>query len=87
MTSRITALERPHRFVDEQVRGPFQRFHHEHLFETDGDRTLMIDRINFDAPLGPVGRFVERALLGSYLVKLIRERNDYLKRTAETSHP
>ena len=30
MTSRITELERPHRFVDEQTRGPFRRFHHEH---------------------------------------------------------
>ncbi len=24
MTSRVTAFDRPHRFVDEQVRGPFR---------------------------------------------------------------
>jgi ligand-binding SRPBCC domain-containing protein len=87
MTSRITELERPRRFVDEQVHGPFQRFHHEHLFEPDDGSTLMIDRVNFDAPLGPLGRIAERAVLGSYLPKLIQDRNEYLKRTAETARP
>jgi ligand-binding SRPBCC domain-containing protein len=33
MTSRITEWSRPERFVDEQVRGPFAAFRHEHLFE------------------------------------------------------
>ena len=83
MTSRITELERPLRFVDEQVRGPFRRFHHEHVFTADGERTVMVDRINFDAPLGPLGRIAERAVLSTYLPKLIQERNSYLKRIAE----
>ncbi|MET1052139.1 MAG: SRPBCC family protein, partial [Mycetocola sp.] len=30
MTSRITALNPPHSFTDEQVRGPFRSFRHEH---------------------------------------------------------
>ena len=37
LTSRITAYERPHRFVDEQVRGPFASMRHEHLFEDAGE--------------------------------------------------
>ena len=32
MTSRIVELDRPHRFVDEQVKGPFRSFVHEHSF-------------------------------------------------------
>lgn len=32
MTSRITAYERPTRFVDEQTSGPFARWWHEHEF-------------------------------------------------------
>lgn len=83
MTSKVTALERPCRFVDEQTRGPFRSFHHEHLFETDDGKTRMIDRIRFDAPLGPLGRMVERAVLRSYLKKLITIRGDYLKVEAE----
>jgi ligand-binding SRPBCC domain-containing protein len=55
MTSRITELERPVRFVDEQVRGPFRRFRHEHLFEAAGGDTVMIDRITFAAPFWLLG--------------------------------
>src|SRR5206468_5943881 len=71
MTSRITALERPSRFVDEQVRGPFARFRHEHVFEPVGGGTRMIDRVEFAAPLGLLGRIAERLVLGVYMRRLI----------------
>ncbi len=32
MTSRITEMESPNYFVDEQVKGPFRRFRHVHEF-------------------------------------------------------
>jgi ligand-binding SRPBCC domain-containing protein len=83
MTSRITELDRPHRFVDEQTRGPFHRFQHEHEFQLSERGTTMIDRVSFEAPLGPVGRLVERLALGSYLERLIIERGQFLKAAAE----
>jgi len=83
MTSRVTELEHPHGFVDEQVRGPFRSFHHEHLFKHVDGGTRMIDRIRFDAPLGPIGRLVEWAVLASYLKKLIVVRAKYLKAEVE----
>lgn len=78
MTSRITALEPGRRFVDEQVRGPFKRFRHEHLFESVGGRTRMLDRIDFDAPFGPIGVLAERLVLRRYLAALIKVRNEHL---------
>jgi ligand-binding SRPBCC domain-containing protein len=86
MTSKVTALERPDRFVDEQVRGPFRSFHHEHVFEPADGGTRMIDRVRFDAPLGPIGMLVERAVLATYLQKLITVRGEYLKAAAERRH-
>jgi len=83
MTSRITELERPTRFVDEQVHGPFRWFRHEHLFQANDAGTLMIDLVSFEAPVPGVGWAVERALLGGYMKKLIDERGTYLKRAAE----
>ncbi len=83
MTSRITELERPTRFVDEQVRGPFRWFRHEHLFEGNDAGTLMIDRVSFQARVAGLGWAVERALLSGYMKKLIEERGAYLKRAAE----
>jgi ligand-binding SRPBCC domain-containing protein len=79
MTSKITELDRPHRFVDEQQRGPFKLFYHEHTFERTPTGTTMSDHIRFGAPFGVVGRVVERLVLGAYLPKLIIERNEYLK--------
>lgn len=87
MTSKVTEWERPRRFVDDQVRGPFRAFHHEHTFETAGGSTAMTDRVRFDAPLGPIGRVVEWAVLGRYLQKLIEERGAYLKHEAERRKP
>ena len=78
MTSRITELERPRRFVDEQIRGPFARFRHEHLFEEIDGGTRMTDNVEFAAPFGPLGRLAERMLLAGYIEKLIRERAAYL---------
>ncbi len=78
MRNRITAFDRPRRFVDEQVNGPFAHFRHEHLFATQQNVTRMIDRIEFSAPLGVIGRAVERLVLAHYLKRLIGRRNSYL---------
>lgn len=78
MTSRIIAMEAPDYFIDEQVRGPFQRFRHVHEFSQDDEVTTMIDRIEFAAPLGAVGRVAEKLVLARYLEGLIETRNRYL---------
>lgn len=78
MTSRITEMDVPNRFVDQQIKGPFRRFRHVHEFSRDGEVTTMIDRVEFEAPLGPLGRVVERLVLARYLEKLIETRNRYL---------
>ena len=78
MTSRITELEAPHWFVDEQVRGPFRTFRHEHAFVPDGDGTLMIDHVVFESALGGLGRAAE-AVIGPHLVRLIERRNAYIR--------
>lgn len=63
MTSRITQMDAPHRFVDEQVKGPFASFRHVHDFESAAGVTTMTDHIYFTAPFGPVGRLVEKVVL------------------------
>ncbi len=79
MTSKITEIDPPRRFVDEQLRGPFQKFRHEHLFEPVDAGTRMVDYIEFDAPFGILGDLTEKVILGGYLQKLIAERNDFLR--------
>ncbi len=79
MTSRITEYDRPARFVDEQVRGPFSWFRHAHLFiQHDDGTTEMIDQVEFRAPLGVLGTIAEKAVLGRYMPHLIDIRNQEL---------
>ena len=77
MTSRITTMAEPEFFVDEQVRGPFRRFRHEHEFRSDGVGTLMIDRVCFRAPFGLLGTIAE-LVIGPYLHHLIEKRNIHI---------
>lgn len=81
MTVRITDYGRPYGFVDEQVRGPFDRWRHEHVFTSDPaspSATVMRDVIEFTAPMGPVGALVATLILRPYLQRLIARRNAYL---------
>ena len=83
MTSVISEWDRPRRFVDEQQRGPFKSFHHEHVFRPIDDGTELHDRVAFEAPLGPLGRIAEAVVLGRYLPRLIDVRNQFLVEEAQ----
>jgi ligand-binding SRPBCC domain-containing protein len=85
MHSRITELTRPERFVDEQVKGPFAWFRHEHRFEATEGGTRMVDDVSFAGPLGPLGRLGEWVLLRRYLRHLIQQRNVHIRGVAERS--
>jgi ligand-binding SRPBCC domain-containing protein len=84
LTSIITVAERPTRFADEQVSGPFAWFRHEHRFEAlDEGRTRMVDRWEHRSPFGPIGTVVDRVVLGRYMRRLLRQRNRVLRAEAE----
>lgn len=78
MTSRISAYEPPHRFVDEQVTGPFRRWWHEHRFEAVEGGTRMTDLVELASPAGPLGRLVDRMVLTRYMTRLLGARNAWL---------
>ena len=78
MTSRITRMEAPTSFSDEQVKGPFKYLRHTHEFRPEGSGTLMVDTVEFAAPFGPLGRLVEKLILARYLQNLIEKRNEFL---------
>jgi ligand-binding SRPBCC domain-containing protein len=85
LTSRITAVEAPARFEDVQERGPFAWFRHEHRFESVGRATRMHDHWEHRSPLGPLGRIVDRLVLGRYMRSLLVTRNAALKHEAEAA--
>jgi ligand-binding SRPBCC domain-containing protein len=83
LTSRVTAFEPPDRFVDEQVRGPFAWFRHEHRFVTVTEGSIMIDDWSHASPLGWVGRIVDRLILVRYLRRQLLARAAPIREVAE----
>ena len=65
------------------LRGRFRIFEHEHHFEPIEHGTIMRDVVEFASPLGPVGRLVDRFVPRPYLKRLLRRRNEEIKREAE----
>ena len=59
-TTRITVWEPPHRFVDEQLRGPYRFWRHEHRFVSEGSGTRIHDEVRYLLPFGALGRMVHR---------------------------
>lgn len=52
--SKICQWDPPHRFVDEQLRGPYRRWHHLHTFEAVDNGTLCRDVVDYAVWGGPL---------------------------------
>lgn len=78
-TSKITEFDKPNYFVDEMTKGAFKSFRHEHRFQEMKSVTLMTDILEFESPLGFIGRFFNKLVLTSYLKKFLIERNEVIK--------
>lgn len=74
-TSEITAWDPPHRFVDEQRRGPYRYWIHTHEFETHPDGTLVRDFVRYAVP---GGRLVHRLFVAPDLRKIFDYRRTAL---------
>lgn len=85
LTTKITALQKPFSFIDEQVSGDFVALKHEHYFKPVQNGTIMIDQFAFTTPYGALGKWVSRFYLTAYLKKLLEQRNQFIKEVAESN--
>ena len=54
--TRISCWNPPFGFVDEQLKGPYRKWIHQHTFEeTDSGKTFMRDRVRYALPFPPFG--------------------------------
>lgn len=85
LTSKITALNLPTYFKDEMLKGAFKSIYHEHIFQSEGAKTIMIDKFNFESPLGILGTLANKLFLYNYMTKFLQERNAIVKEYAESN--
>lgn len=82
----ITDWSPPHRFIDEQARGPYKMWIHEHTFEPHGENeTLMRDRVKFLARGWPVAHLMHRVLVNRDVERIFQYRQQIILDALETS--
>jgi hypothetical protein len=57
-TSEITVWSPPHRFEDVQLKGPYKHWRHAHAFVASNGGTRMTDVVEYQLPLGFIGRLL-----------------------------
>jgi ligand-binding SRPBCC domain-containing protein len=87
LTIKITKMERPHFFEDVMLQGAFKSMRHKHSFEAYDRGTTMHDEFYYETPLGILGKFFDMLILKSYMTRFLKQRNLYLKQTAESKNP
>ncbi len=83
LTTKITAMNAPHSFTDEMVKGIFKSIKHEHLFTEVNGVTSMVDHFHFESPFGILGKLFNAVILKNYMKRFLGERNAAIKREAE----
>jgi ligand-binding SRPBCC domain-containing protein len=84
LTSEIIQYDSPHQFTDQMKRGPFKSMMHEHIFESRDGGTVMIDKLDFHSPMGPLGALVDTIVMKRHLTKFLQLRGAELKHIAES---
>jgi ligand-binding SRPBCC domain-containing protein len=82
---KITDMQQPLRFVDEQAQGSFKIMKHEHHFKSCENGTIMIDLFHFESPYGTIGKLLNSFYLTRYLKHLLQQRNKIIKEYAESN--
>ncbi len=80
----IIEFERPHRYIEQQITGPMRSWRHEHLFVVENDRTVVIDRVEFEPPGGLLGLLATESRILESLEDGFYSRNLTLKRLLES---
>lgn len=72
----ICVWEPPFRFVDQQLKGPYKRWYHEHTFEEADGMTVVHDNVHY-IPRG--GSLIHKWMVKPDLEKIFRFRQDTLR--------
>lgn len=72
--SQISAVNAPHKFVDEQLKGPYAYWHHEHTFEEVDGKVLMKDKVIYAVPFGFLGQIANTLVVRNKLKQIFDYR-------------
>ena len=81
--ARHTAYDPPRSFEDVQERGPFRRWRHRHIVSPHAEGATLRDEIEYEPPLGFVGKLAAPFLVRPRLEKLFDYRHEVTRAWCE----
>lgn len=82
-TVKFTQVDRPRQFTDEMIHGIFRRLLHVHEFHPRDGGTLMRDLLEWETPLGLLGRLADLVYLRRHMRWFVTTKQLNLKRIIE----
>jgi ligand-binding SRPBCC domain-containing protein len=70
----ITHIENGRRFVDEQRKGPYALWHHQHYFKAIEGGVEMTDIVHYRLPLGFIGNLFHKPVVKGKLIEIFTYR-------------
>jgi ligand-binding SRPBCC domain-containing protein len=70
----------PHQFVDQQLKGPYVRWHHTHSFKEVNGITEMTDRVEFLSPGWILEPLINALFVGKKVKQIFEYREEQLKK-------
>lgn len=77
--TRIEQVEAPFRFTDSQLKGPYRSWRHVHTFEEVPGGVRMKDRVEYELPLGMLGRLLHAPVVEPRLNRIFDYRTHKLR--------
>lgn len=74
--SKIKAVNAPFMFADEQLKGPYSYWYHEHSFEEIEGGVMMKDKVTYAVPFGWLGRIANTILVKRKLAQIFDFRTE-----------
>ena len=75
----IEVFEPERIFVDVQIKGPYRLWRHTHEFISTDGGTVVRDRVEYEVPLGPLGRLARGAFVDRYLSEIFDFRRQAIE--------
>ncbi len=76
--SQISAVNAPFSFVDEQLKGPYAYWHHEHTFEEKDGAVLMKDKVTYAISFGWLGQLANKLIVRKKLAQIFDYRTEQI---------
>ncbi len=78
--TRIDKMKKENFFIDSQIKGPYKLWEHKHYFTKYRNGVLMKDEVNYQLPLGFIGRMMHAILVRKKIENIFAYRRQKLEK-------